>query len=195
MADHDQLERLILARLDAKDSEGAVTEAIRGYGPQLLGYLSAVVRDEELAREVFSVVCEDMWRGLPTFRRDGSFRGWSYKLAYHAAMRTLREPYRRRMRRLASELISAIADQVKSTTAVHLKTEKKDHLTAVREKLTPEEQTLLVLRVDRNLPWREVATVLSGDGSDVDEAAARKRFERLKEKLKKLLAARTPSPE
>ena len=188
MADHERLERDILARLDASDDEGALTVAIQGYGPQLLGYLAAVVRDEELAREVFSVVCEDMWRGLPTFRRDGSFRGWSYKLAYHAAMRTLRAPYRRRARHLASDAISAIADRVRTTTVVHLRTEKKDHLARVREKLTPEEQTLLVLRVDRDLPWREVAAILSRDGAPIDEGAIRKRFERLKEKLRKLLA-------
>jgi RNA polymerase sigma-70 factor (ECF subfamily) len=56
----------------------------------------------------------------------------------------------------------------------------------LRESLDPEEQTLLILRVDKGMAWEDVAEVLRADGEPVAPAALRKRFERLKEKLGRL---------
>ena len=48
------------------------------------------------------------------------------------------------------------------------------------------EQTLLILRVDRELSWKDVAAVLSEPGEPLDDAAVRKRFQRLKTKLHRM---------
>jgi RNA polymerase sigma-70 factor (ECF subfamily) len=71
-------------------------------------------------------------------------------------------------------------------SATERKRALRSTLIAQRARLSPEERALLVLRLDRDLAWREVATVLSADGEPVDEAALRKRFERLKAKLAQL---------
>jgi RNA polymerase sigma-70 factor (ECF subfamily) len=179
------LEARIAERLDASDTSGAATAALRGYGPQIYGYLRAVLREPDLADEAFSVFSEDLWKGISAFRRAATFCTWAYKLAWHAAARTAREPARKRHRPLATTEAAKIAVEVRTATAPHLRTEVKDAVRDLREQLTPEEQTLLVLRVDRDLSWREVADVL-----DTDEAALRKRFERVKERLKKLARER-----
>lgn len=186
--DHSAIEETIAERLLASDRAAAVTAAIKGYGPQILGYLAAVLRDEEAANEVFSSFAEDIWVGIDGFRRECSFRTWAYKLAWHAAMRFARDPYRRKKRRLETSAISGIVQEVRSTTAVHMKDEVKDRLARVRESLAPEEQTLLVLRLDRRLSWEEIALVMSTADAPVGEAALRQRFTRLKDKLKKALA-------
>jgi RNA polymerase sigma-70 factor (ECF subfamily) len=62
----------------------------------------------------------------------------------------------------------------------------QDRLARLREALEPEERTLLILRLDREMSWNEVAEVLSGEGDPVDAAAVRKRFERVKDRLAKL---------
>src|SRR5262245_22227918 len=93
------IEARIAARLDAAGQGGdaelraAATEAIAGYGPQILGYLVRLVRDEESAREVFSVFCEDLWKGIRGFRRECPLRVWAYKLALHAARRQASDPF------------------------------------------------------------------------------------------------------
>jgi RNA polymerase sigma-70 factor (ECF subfamily) len=56
----------------------------------------------------------------------------------------------------------------------------------LRESLDHEEQTLLILRVDKGMPWEDVAEVMRADGEPATPAALRKRFERLKEKLGRL---------
>jgi RNA polymerase sigma-70 factor (ECF subfamily) len=49
--------------------------------------------------------------------------------------------------------------------------------------LSPQDHTLLVLRLDREMAWEEIAAVLAGTGERVTAPALRKRYERLKGKL------------
>ena len=164
----------------------AAEAAIRTHGPAIFRYLLALMRDRATAEDVFGVFCEDLWRGLPGFRWQCSLKTWMYKLAWHAAQRHRRGD-RKRTRRLATSEVSAIAAEVRSSTAPHERTSAKDRLAAVRRRLTLEEQTLLTLRIDRRLPWEEVAEVLSTADVPVDAAILRKRFERLKARLKVLM--------
>ena len=177
------LEPRILALLDAGDVSGASTEALRGFGPQVLGYLTAVLRDEDDAHDVFSQFAEDLWRGLPGFRRESAVRTWAFRLAWHAASRYARDPYRKRHRPILTTEASKIAEQVRSTFSTYAPGGRADKLLKLRESLDTEEQTLLILRVDKGMAWEDVAEVLRADGEPATPAALRKRFERLKEKL------------
>ncbi len=181
MARAAELEAKIGALLERGDLAGAATEALRGYGPQLLGWLRASLRDEDQAADVFSQFAEDMWHGLPSFRRAGEFRVWAYRLAWHAAARQMRSPYQRRGRRLRTTEISRLADSVRSSAPAE---DRSSALEQLRESLDPFERTLLILRVDKQLSWREVAEVLAeSEDLVLEEAALRKRFERIKRKL------------
>ena len=174
----------------------AATLAIRGYGPEILGYLAALTRNDADAAEVFSSFCENLWRGLPGFRWASSFRTWAYTLARHALSRYGRDPHRRAGRHVALSEVSEvleIVEQVRSTTLVHLRTEVKNEFAVLRDKLEPDDRTLLVLRVDRQLSWTEIAHVMWSEAGEPDEAglkrtaaALRKRFERAKERLRRL---------
>ncbi len=173
-----------LDALDRGDHAGAATLVIREYGPQLLGYLCSVLRSEADAGEVFSMFSEDLWRGLPGFRRECPLRVWCYRLAWHAAARFLRDPYRGRGRRLETTELSRLVDEIRSSIFLGRDQARQATLDRLREGLSPDERTLLVLRVDRGLAWGEVALVLGEEGAvPVEESALRKRFERLKEKL------------
>jgi hypothetical protein len=67
----------------------------------------------------------------------------------------------------------------------------------LREQLPLEDQTLLILRVDRQLPWRELALVMhdgdapapEADQLEIVAARLRKRFQAVKDKLRKLAIA------
>jgi RNA polymerase sigma-70 factor (ECF subfamily) len=198
MATDRACEAQIAERLAARDLSAAATIGIRAYGAELLGYLTAVLHDEADAADAFSQCCEDIWRGVGDFRSDASFKTWAYKLAWHAALRLLRDPRRRRGRALGTAEAEALVAEVRATTALHLKTEAKDAFAAIRETLEPEEQTLLVLRIDRGLAWAEIAEVLAPQassprrtlGSERSQAALRKRFERVKEKVRREAVAR-----
>jgi RNA polymerase sigma-70 factor (ECF subfamily) len=171
------------------DLRACATAALHGYGPEILGYLVAILREREDAHEVFSDFSEELWKALPRFQRASSFRTWAYAIAWNVAQRFQRSRARRRTRPLQTTEMSEIAERIRSDTAAHLQTGVKQRLAQVREGLDPEDQTLLVLRVDRGLSWKDVAEVLSSDGAKLDEVAVRKRFSRLKERLRKDLAS------
>jgi DNA-directed RNA polymerase specialized sigma24 family protein len=93
--------------------------------------------------------------------------------------------------------------QVRTNTLDYLRTETKSELTRLRDSLEPEDRELLVLRVSREMSWREVAEVLSSEAEpsaaalERDAARLRKRFERIKQTLAEKLrrpAARVSGP-
>jgi RNA polymerase sigma-70 factor (ECF subfamily) len=182
----EALEADIARLLEARDLRSAAAAIMRGYGPAILGYLAALARDEDRADDVFAQFSEDLWRGLPGFRRDASIRTWVYKLAWHAWLRQERDAFRRRGRPFASGEMSDLAAAVRSTTALHLKSEAKDAVARLRAQLTPAEQSLLVLRVDRGLSWSEVASIMSTSDERLDPGTVTKRFQRVKDKLRRL---------
>ena len=174
------------ALLEAGDTRAAAEAVVRDLGPQILGYLVSILRNDAEAGDVFSQFTEDLWRGLPGFRGECPLRVWAYRLAWHAAARHLRDPYRARGRRLDTTELSRIAEEVRSSVLLGKREARQRGVDRLRARLEPDEQTLLVLRLDRGLSWREVATVLADEGVPVDEAALRKRFERLKDKLARM---------
>jgi RNA polymerase sigma-70 factor (ECF subfamily) len=66
-------------------------------------------------------------------------------------------------------------------------------LSRLRDQLSEDERALLIVRVDRGLSWNEIAQSM-GDGDELlvgtaltrQAAALRKRFERIKERLRGL---------
>ncbi|HET9551742.1 MAG TPA: sigma-70 family RNA polymerase sigma factor [Anaeromyxobacteraceae bacterium] len=168
------------------DHRGAATEAIRGFGPKVLGYLRSILRDDEDAADAFGHFAEDLWRGIGGFRGEASFKTWTYKLAWCAAMHVRSDAWKRLGRRLESGEASRLADEVRTKSVVRVE-EQRRSLDRLRQTLTAEEQTLLFLRLDQELEWVDVAQVLSAEGTAVEPAALRKRYERLKERLAKLV--------
>lgn len=163
----------------------AVTLAIETYGDEVYGFLASRLRDDDLAADAFAQACEDLYTSIVAFEWRCSMRTWIYKLAHSAAAREIRSAHRR----VPLSQVSDVADRVASRTREYLRTQVKDGFTALRDELAPEDQTLLILRVDRDLDWNEVAEVLSGRelGADDQKRAAarlRQRFKTIKDQLR-----------
>ncbi|MBK7858309.1 MAG: sigma-70 family RNA polymerase sigma factor [Archangiaceae bacterium] len=164
-------------------------QVLHHHGPEVLGFLSVLLRDPVAARDVYALFCEDVWRGLPGFRGDCSPRTWVYVVARHAAQR-----WQRAQPRHALVPLSQAGDLVSPQTRSLHGTTVRDRLERIRAELHPDDQALLTLRIDRQLDWADVARVLldETDGSDAaavsrKAAALRKRFERLKAELRTLM--------
>jgi RNA polymerase sigma-70 factor (ECF subfamily) len=134
-----------------------------------------------------------MWRGLPSFNWRSSFRTWAYAVAHKASLRFRRDARRRaaRLRPLPTSSLSALVDEVRSTTRSFLRTERKNQFAELRASLPPEDQALLMLRVDRQLSFQDLARVLhesddvplEGKALEREAARLRKRFQLVKERL------------
>jgi RNA polymerase sigma-70 factor (ECF subfamily) len=177
--DRALLERNIADRLDAGDLRGAADELVRGYGGEVAGYLLALLREESATDEVFSRVCEKLWRGLPAFRRQSSLRTWLYRLAWNAARDFQKEQERTPTRPLRTTEISAIAAEIAASRPPFERSSFADAFTRMRESLDAHEQTLLTLRLHAGLSWKEIGEVLGRK-----PIALRKRYERLRARLR-----------
>jgi RNA polymerase sigma-70 factor (ECF subfamily) len=175
-------EERIQALLAGGDVRGATHDAIRAYGPAIHGYLHAVLRNQADAEDAYSMWAEHLYRGIGRFRGECALRTWAYKLAWNAALRLKDDPYRRRGRRLATNEVSKLAREAASSSVAR-RERASAALERLRAGLTPEEQTLLTLFVDRKLPWEDVAHVLSRPDAPLSAATMRKRYERLKDRL------------
>jgi len=185
-----ETEARIEGLLRSGDLPAAAAEAIEAYGAEVLGFLVTFLRHDDDASEVFSQACEDLWTGLARFQGRSSLRTWFYTLARHAAARFRRSPHRDRRRHLPLSKISDVAEAVRSRTLPHLRSEVKDRFAAIRDALEEDDRALLVLRVDRQMSWDDIARIHAAD-DDSDQALARvsaglrKRFQLIKEEIRK----------
>ena len=181
-----EVEERIAAAMAAGDHRAAATEVIRGYGPRILGYLNVVLRDDLDAGDAFSLFAEQVWRGMPAFAGRSTARTWAFKAAWSAAMKVRDDAWRRLGRRLDTGEASRIAEDVRTRTGLRYERQRAE-LETLRLLLSDEDQTLLVLRLDQELSWEEVAEVLALDGEPVEPATLRKRFARIKERLAEII--------
>ncbi len=185
------LEISVRAFCEAEQYQEAASEALRVMGPELLGFLSALTRDAGATEEVFSQFSEDLWKGLPKFGWKSSFRTWAYTLARNAWCRYLRDPYKRRGQHLATGELAQLAQARRTATLTFMKTAIKDRFARLRATLDADDQALLILRIDRGMSWKDIARVMSEEGSEPGQlrtraASLRKRFERVKNRLREM---------
>lgn len=194
--EREESERRVRAAFDAEDFDTATTSVIEDFGPEIFGFLVARLRSESDASEVFSDFTLDLWKGLPGFQWRCPVRVWAYTLARHAANRYTTAPQRKPARNIPlsqAKGLSQLGESIRSRTLAHLRTETKSRMAVLRERLPIEDQTVLILRVDKNLSWNELALVMSYDGEEPggdvlkkEAARLRKRFQLAKERLKKM---------
>jgi RNA polymerase sigma-70 factor, ECF subfamily len=190
--DREELERSIRQSAEQRDFTGATTLALRGYGPEIFRFLLSLHRSEQTASDVFSVVAEGLWRAMETFTWEHSFRALR-AVARRASLRHRRDEGRRARRQMPLELsaLSAVEEQVRTQTLTFLRTEVRDRFAEIRDSLPPDDRALLILRIDRELTWNDLALAMHDDeaaplaGDELKKAAARlrKRFQIVKEKL------------
>ena len=176
---------------DTSDFHAVAKLALERYGPEILGVLVAHLRSTSDAGEVFSLFAEDLWRGLPGFQWRCSLRAWAHRIARNAAVRWATAGNRRPERNLPIESTSVLelAEQVRSSTLVYMRSDVKSEVRRLREELPEIDQMLLILRIDKAMEWPEIAAALADDdlaGDDLKREAARlrKRFQLATDKLR-----------
>jgi RNA polymerase sigma-70 factor, ECF subfamily len=183
------------ALITSGEHERATEEALRSYGPELVGWLCSILPTSADAHDAFSRMSEELWKSLRRFDGRCAVRTWCYMLARHAAARIRGRSGKRR-----EVLVSQIPSLQQAVTRIWTTSQQdakrtRDVYAEIRTELDEEDQTLLVLRVDRNLAWRDIAQVLLGEdartGALTRKATAlRKQFERVKDRLRDLAARR-----
>jgi len=173
----------------------AFSETWSLYREEMLHFLIGAMCDEAAAQEVFSAFSEELWKGLPAFRWESSLRTWGYRLLKAACFRYLNSP-KRREQPASNPMQSEQAAQNRSSTNPWLKTDVKRRFAEIREALDPNDQIVLLLRINRQMSWAEIARIMDDGEEPLTEAmvrrkaaALRQHFHRIKEQLREMASA------
>jgi RNA polymerase sigma-70 factor (ECF subfamily) len=190
--DREAIEASIRGAWDAHDFEQATTATLRGYGPEVLGFLIATLKNRDGAEDAFSLFAERLWLNMARFEWKCSVRTWCYLLAHHAAADRIRNEARHQRARVTSSALAELEVRVRTETLSVLKTEKRTEIAMLRDELSDDDREVLVLRVDRDLSWLDIARVLGAADEELDREAARlrKRFQLVKNQLRRMAQTR-----
>lgn len=179
------------------DLRKTMTLIVEAYGLETLAYLRAVTQPS-VADDVYGQAVLDLWEGLKDFRWQCSARTYLFSVARNALARHHKLAGRARRREDAFArvqwLLEMVASDTRTKTPPHLRSEIKQRVRQLRESLPEDEQTLLILRIDRRLSYRELVRVMGEADAELDDEAlaraaarVRKRFQVAKNKLRELM--------
>jgi RNA polymerase sigma-70 factor, ECF subfamily len=189
------LDQQISALCAEQAYDRATTLVLQQVGPSVLRYIAAQTRDQDTTSDAFARFSEDLWRGMRGFRGQSTVRVWAFAIARNAIGQVLRKRRRERERSRAfsSTLANRIATKVRTETLQYLRSETKDRFAQLRQRLSTDEQALLVLRINERMSWEEIASVQLDAPSEAtvkrEAARLRKRFQLVRDKLRKMAKA------
>ena len=116
----------------------------------------------------------------------------------HAASRYIKDAGRRRRRQVSLSRAGPLADveaRPRTATLPSARTDSRNRIAQLRQSLPAEDQTLLILRVNRQLGWKkDSAQVMAYEGQTVADAVLekeavrlRKRYQLAKDKLRRMI--------
>lgn len=176
----------VIALIAAGDRAGATREALHEVGPRVRRYLLQVLRDQTAADEAFARFTESVWEGLASYRGEAPLGTWALRIATNSARDQQRDAWRQRACTLRPE--HDLPNHEQSTPG--RRDREQEVFEQLRAELSPEDQALLVLRLDQRLSWADAAAVLSSDAEPIGPDALRKRYERLRARLAELVRAK-----
>ena len=153
--------------------EAKVEELLKEYHQKIYVYCYNILRStpdaEDAAQEVFIKAYES--KKLMEINNSSA---WLYKIAYNHCLNKLKR----------KKIIEFIPFTEKG------KVQKDDHsdfeLSHILSELKPKERALIVLRIIEDKDFTEIASIL-----DISTPTARKRFERIKSKIQKIIERRS----
>ena len=185
-----KLEAELKALCRAGAYQRAAELALSGYGPSIRKLMRVTFHDDSLVDDAFSSFSEALLTSLPGFRWESSFRTWIYSVARNVCSAVLRS-ISSRERPLTEGGLDDRPMPERTATQPWLRTEIKSRFRALQERLSPHEQRILALRLDRGLPWPEVARAMADQELSAEElekraAVLRQQFQRIKARLREL---------
>lgn len=188
-------ERTVRDAFERGDMRLATSLAIALHGTEVLSFLRARLRTETQVEDAFLQFGEDLWTGIAAFRWQSSLRAWMFSLARNAATRLGKAAYRKHEVPWSEghEELLGTMERIRTATPLYQQTAAKSLMRALREQLDDDQQTLLILRVGRQLSWKELAVVMGEAPLDAGEpeltrasARMRGRFQAAKAQLRAL---------
>ncbi|TWU08756.1 ECF RNA polymerase sigma-E factor [Symmachiella macrocystis] len=177
----DILNELLVIRAQHGDAS-ALQLLIRRWHPKLIRHAHKLTEREDVAADVVQEGWVAIFRGLHRLKDPATFRGWAYRIVHHKSVDWIRSQTRER------QLNHDLGQQITSPTVQKPPEELTDveQLRNAIVRLTAEQQLLLRMFYDDEMPLKEIAAVLA-----VPEGTLKYRLFSLRQQLKKMIDRET----
>jgi RNA polymerase sigma-70 factor (ECF subfamily) len=173
----DILNELLVLRAQSGDSE-AVRLLVRRWHPKLIRHARKLTECDEAAADVVQEGWIAIFRGLRRLKDPAIFRGWAYRIVHHKSVDWIRSQTRRR------KLNEVARDQIESP-AVPIQSDDSNDVETLRSaisRLTAEQQLLLRMFYNDQMPLKEIAVVM-----EVPVGTLKFRLYSLRKQLKQII--------
>jgi RNA polymerase sigma-70 factor (ECF subfamily) len=189
-SEREHLEASIRGLCQTGEHGSAVALGLEGYGPEIRKLMWVVLKERSRVDDAFGMFSEELLKSLPGFRWQSSFRTWAHGMARNICLQAIRAPGARE-RLMTEGALDRQPPHERTETPPWVRTDVKRRFRVLQERLSPHEQKLLALRVDRHLSWEEIARAVSDQPLSRSElgkktAVLRQQFQRLKARLREL---------
>ena len=180
-----------LIRAAQRGDSGAFEQLVRTHDQAVLRMAYNLLRSEEDARDVYQEVFLRVYRNLPKFRFDCSFKTWLYRIVSNLCLDQLRK---RKVRKEESASFDTEAGEVDRFQFVPeqrpdvdpqrqmMSTEVQERVQEVLAQLTPRERLVFELRHFQGMRLRAI-----GESLSVTEEAAKNCLFRATQKMRSAL--------
>lgn len=160
---------------------------VRRYAAEIRAFFRSRTASRHSMEEVYSVFTEDVWKGLPQLRSDKHVRTWLYVVARNALSRHARVKRRWRLRYTFSGLETAPTVPNELRRSYGTREGQLAKLAPLLSELSTPDRQLLEQRLEKGLPWREIALQSARTAGDTSEAFVTRESARLRKRYQLLL--------
>jgi RNA polymerase sigma-70 factor, ECF subfamily len=176
------LEERNLVRAAQQGDHGSFRMLYESYRGQLYNLTYYTLKDSQLAEDTLQTIFLKIYRGLPSYRFESSFKTWAFRIALNEAKNQLRN----KKSELPLTVITGTSEEMNAVPGPHEQQILQQREAIVRRalmELSPKMRTVIVLKYVDGLSYDEIATVLNCSAGTVAS-----RLNRALEKLEGLLA-------
>lgn len=178
MTDTDAVQRA------AAGDERAFAELVGAYRSRILKHLNKMLRDPDVAEDVWQDVCFRVWRNLAQFDQQKKFSTWIYTIATNTAINAIRDRKRHSCLTSIEDLgdglggndrIEQLEDHRNRPDQLMDDRDLNEQLAAAVLELTPVHRQTLILRELRGQSYEEIAATTDAKMGTVKSRLARAR--------------------
>lgn len=140
-------------------SDTAFSELMNQHMNHVYGIALRIARNSSLAEEITQEVFLSVFRQLKSYRGDSAFSTWLYRITVNSALRSIRKEGRY-VPMEGQQVIETQADSGQDPETEAMGKEHQERIRRLMLDLPPQQRAVLALRIERSLPFKEIARIM-----------------------------------
>src|SRR4030042_3049005 len=143
-------------------NSGAFEKLFHRYEKPLFAFIMRFILNRDAAQDIFQQIWTKVLNGLPNYQETGKFSSWLFGIANNCCIDEIRrKSIIKKAEKLDSFNINPIQQQETNPENILIKQEIGIHLKEAIESLPIEQKQVVMLRLNGDMPFKEIARILN----------------------------------